>query len=472
MIDLITNYYFSAAGILGITTSACIFLLAMFKLMKRVRVISLLFLLSFLALFFFRPTNYIAAYVANTILLMNSGFYVICIMRFAIRSHLKRKPPKPEHKLPSISILIPSKNESAVLADTIDSLRGIDYPIDQHDILIIDDGSTDNTKQILKAYQFVENLSVIRNEKSVGKSKAVNQAIETIQTDLVLILDADHFVEPDFLTKASIHFKDPKTACVQGKNVIRNGHASLLSKLIEMEYAGRYEVLYAGRKMALFLGSGGIFRTNHLKSIGGFTEEMLTEDLEATYKTYEKGLKVKFDPGIATHELATVDYQNFFKQRHRWFRGIWQSFAAHVGKMTKKGGISHSTRLGFFHIVLENLALIAYLYLNVMFAFNFFGIAEMNLNLGLFVQTIVTLLVVVLAILKSRKLTLLLFTPLIIFYYIIYALPNIMAILDNAVLKSKYLWVKTDRKNTIEPQVQFNSNKKKDNKIIIRTKRA
>ena len=237
---------------------------------------------------------------------------------------------------------------------------------------------------------------------------------------------------------------DPEVACVQTVNTVRNGKTNILSRLVQMEYLSRYEVLYAGRSMALFMGSGGIFRTSILKQLDGFNGKMLTEDLEISYRIYEAGYKIVLDDNIATHELATTDCKNYYKQRHRWFRGIWQSYQIHFFKMLK-AKMPIKNKFFFLHVIIEYFALLSYLYTIVLYSLDTFKIITFDAKYLVYIETITIAMVLVISFIKTKKFGLFFFLPLIVIYYIFYSLPNLMALIDNWVLRAEKNWVKTER---------------------------
>ena len=442
MVIKFIDIFFTIAGILGMVFILGTCLHTIVKILEKRKFFSLILFLSLLFLFFIPITIKVTTIIAGFVLISNALFYNYFAIYFLFRKKAKIKNTISQY--PEVSIIIPAKNESKVIKETLISLSQINYPKSKLDIIVIDDNSSDETFEIASSMNYIENLHVYKNEESLGKSKAINSILKIIDTEYTVILDADDLVDENYLTKVLLNFADPEVACVQTVNTVRNGKTNILSRLVQMEYLSRYEVLYAGRSMALFMGSGGIFRTSILKQLDGFNGKMLTEDLEISYRIYEAGYKIVLDDNIATHELATTDCKNYYKQRHRWFRGIWQSYQIHFFKMLK-AKMPIKNKFFFLHVIIEYFALLSYLYTIVLYSLDTFKIITFDAKYLVYIETITIAMVLVISFIKTKKFGLFFFLPLIVIYYIFYSLPNLMALIDNWVLRAEKNWVKTER---------------------------
>lgn len=435
--------YFFSIGLVGFIVLLFFIVNATIKTVKERKFFALISLLSIGVLLSFSVVHQYLLWIASAILIINvTGNLILSIISFTKHKEYSEQLLE----FPTISIVIPAKNEAAVIKDTLRSMHAIDYPKDKYEIIVIDDGSTDNTNQICQEQaNILTNLRIIRNEVSKGKSRALNSLIQSVTSDYFMIFDADHHVDPQILKKVLATFDSPKVACVQTKNLIRNGKDNLLASLVDIEYLHRYEILYRGKRQAFFLGSGGIFKTNVLKEVGGFTEKMLTEDLEISFKLYELGYEIKLAYDTASYELACKDFKNYYKQRHRWFRGIWQSVNEHFMNIMKSD-THFRLKLSLITTITDNLSLISCLYAYCMFALGYLGLYRFEFNWLIYVTTIVSTLSLYTIFLRTNKYFLLRHMYAIGHYYILFAYPNLMAMLDNWLLKTEYAWIKTDRK--------------------------
>lgn len=113
-------------------------------------------------------------------------------------------------KTPRASFVIPVFNGQAFLAETIQSC--LDQTQPRIEIIVVDDGSTDGTADILTHFQYIdERVRVIRHEKNMGRSAARNTGIEAAQSDIIMTLDADDLCTEDRAEKTIKFFKKNKT---------------------------------------------------------------------------------------------------------------------------------------------------------------------------------------------------------------------------------------------------------------------
>ena len=249
-----------------------------------------------------------------------------CYVYFSVRTLLRRRrATAPTAELPTVSVIVAARDEAAVIADTLRSLDQLDYPRESLEIVVIDDGSSDQTYALAAAVvgRARHRMRIQHYGASAGKAQRLNEATAAAASELLLFLDADHQVEPDLLRRMVGRLAGrPDVACVQVASSARNADENLLTKLLEMEYLFRCYALYSGKQVAMFVGSGGMVRRAALQQIGGFHTEMLTEDVEMSYRLYRAGHSVVYDDALCTHDLAASTFKSFFVQRLRWMRGL------------------------------------------------------------------------------------------------------------------------------------------------------
>ena len=103
--------------------------------------------------------------------------------------YIKKKEQSNINYFPSVSIIIPAHNEEKSIAKTIKSVLNLDYPKDKVKIIVVNDQSTDKTKEIAK--KFKEVLVVDNKHKGIGKASALNRGLKLVFTELFSVLDAD-----------------------------------------------------------------------------------------------------------------------------------------------------------------------------------------------------------------------------------------------------------------------------------------
>lgn len=123
---------------------------------------------------------------------------------------------------PSVTILIPAHNEENVIVQKLENIKQIDYPSKSLQVIIVDDGSVDNTASFSKNYISTHGLkyNVFQTGQRVGKAYALNKALELVSTEVVVVSDADCFCSPDTLLKTLLYLSDERIGAVSAMQVL------------------------------------------------------------------------------------------------------------------------------------------------------------------------------------------------------------------------------------------------------------
>lgn len=233
---------------------------------------------------------------------------------------------------PFVSILVPAHNEGKVIEKTVESLLLLDYPIDKMELIVINDNSSDNSKDILdsiKARYKNYRLIIINTDKITGgkgKSNALNIGYQRSSGEYIAIYDADNTPEKTslrYLIQAIV--KDEKLGAVIGKFRTRNKHKNILTKFINIETLSFQWIAQAGRKELLGLctipGTNFVIRKSTIKSLGGWDINAIAEDTEISFRIYKMGQSIAYVPQAVTWEQEPETLDVWIKQRTRWVKG-------------------------------------------------------------------------------------------------------------------------------------------------------
>jgi biofilm PGA synthesis N-glycosyltransferase PgaC len=266
-----------------------------------------------------------------------------------------------------------------------------------------------------------------------------------LSAEYVLLLDADHVVAPDVIRRLLAPFAaGAEIAGVQAASAVRNGHVNVLARALEMEYLFRCQGTYPGKPMGIFVGSGGMFRRSALIAAGGFDPRMLTEDVELSYRLYANGQRIVYEPAVCTYDLAMTDFGNFFNQRYRWMRGLWQAMLHHLPKAEAQSPLR---RVSAYFIQCTSDGLVA-LCLSVLFMYVFLerlGVVGAQPRLPIELTLLACSYAFGVGFVRARRSGLLVCLPLVPLYSVLHAIPMAWALIDGYVLGKPSVWVKTDR---------------------------
>lgn len=227
--------------------------------------------------------------------------------------------------IPYVTIAIPAYNEKETIEETINSVINLDYPKKKLEIIIINDGSTDNTGKIVKKIVKENKKNNIRliNQKNSGKSVALNNAIAKSKGEFFVCLDADSVVRKDALKKMLPEFEDPDVAIVLPLMKVKNPK-NMLEKIQWYEYLINFFYKKLMAKLDCVHVSPGpfsVYRKKVLKELRGFSENNLTEDLEITLRVQKYHYKIVQLLSTEVYTYAPANFKEFYKQRSRWYKG-------------------------------------------------------------------------------------------------------------------------------------------------------
>ncbi len=259
-------------------------------------------------------------------------FYSIYFILMVI-SAKRGRGIKKVHVIPRLSLVIPVHNENEGIVKKLENSVRLDYPKDKLEILVVDDGSTDNT------YQLVENflqknstqteIRLLSLPKWSGKASALNYAWTQCTGEIVAMTDADITLEEDAIQKIVRNFSDPKVGAVTGRLcVTANGMSS--TTVSEKNYRSIFDIIRLGESQIdstpIFNGLIMAFRRELLDNLDS---SIIADDTELAMLFREKGWKAIYDTEVIAYEFVSESQKLRAKQKMRRGRGIVQSFMRH-----------------------------------------------------------------------------------------------------------------------------------------------
>ena len=233
---------------------------------------------------------------------------------------------------PSVSIIIPAFNEGKVIEKTIRSVLELSYS--QKEIIVVDDGSRDDTFKIAKLMETNNPIRVISKNKNGGKWRALNRGIESSKSDIIVCIDADTVLDKNAIQPLVSHFIDSKVGAVAG-NIKVGNRDNMITKLQALEYISKLNIQRRSeaffRKVTVVPGPLGAFRKSIIKEVGFYTGDTFAEDADLTLKILRAGYKIKYEPKSIGYTEAPISIFDLAKQRYRWYRGFFQVIIKHKG---------------------------------------------------------------------------------------------------------------------------------------------
>jgi cellulose synthase/poly-beta-1,6-N-acetylglucosamine synthase-like glycosyltransferase len=239
--------------------------------------------------------------------------------------HKKRKVTSDHH----VSFIIPTYNDGATIEPCLKSIKE-NYDSNKCEIIIVNDCSSDNTKEILERLKITYALNIIHNSENCGKAKSLNYASDFAKYPILFFIDSDTIVNKEAITDILARFDDnPKVGGVSCRYKVANKH-NFLTRMQEVEYIvlSFAQCAYNPYSTVSLWGGFMAFRKQAFQDIGKLSENCITEDMDAALKLKERGWKAEqsFAP-VKTDVPDTLKV--WWKQKQRWSMGFAQCFMSH-----------------------------------------------------------------------------------------------------------------------------------------------
>jgi cellulose synthase/poly-beta-1,6-N-acetylglucosamine synthase-like glycosyltransferase len=297
-------------------------------------------------------------------LLVCFAVVVLVVCLYALRHYLftlNRLFSHPHHSSvnvdtadwPKVTVLIAAHNEEAVISDILQALIDVDYPANRMTIMPVNDRSTDRTKELIDAFiqkHPQRNLKAFhRSEGKPGKAAALKDAMEMITTPLILIFDADYLPGRALIKQLVTPFFDPEVGSVMGRVVPVNTGKNLLTRLLDLERSGGYQVNQQARMnldlVPQYGGTVGGVRMSALAEAGGWNIDTLTEDTDLTYSLLLHGWKTVYLNHAECYEEVPEQWPVRVRQIRRWATGHNQAMAQYGLKTLLSSQLSLRQRI-------------------------------------------------------------------------------------------------------------------------------
>ena len=255
--------------------------------------------------------------------LLLSVFWSSSALYSVVRSYFpRRKRPREMSELPSFSILIPFFGDTQHLDQTVASLQCVSPAPEQ--IVLIDDGSPSGGG----ADDLLTNPKVrlIRLEHNVGKAEALNRALRTVHSDIVVCLDSDTIAATTDWSSMLHQFADDSgLGAVTGKiwpTAIRNGAQLIqaIDYLAVICLVKSAEALWGG--LTTVSGAWVAYRREALEDCGGWNVKTSAEDIDVSWRLQSRGWRIWYDPAWTARIEMAPSWASLWRQRRRWSSGL------------------------------------------------------------------------------------------------------------------------------------------------------
>ena len=265
-------------------------------------------------------------------ILMSARLLMVGILAIIDRLGKPLRAANPAYN-PRVAVLVPAFKEETVIVRTIRSVLNSDYK-NLH-VIVIDDGSPDRTAEVAReAYkkEIESGLVQVLVKPNGGKAAALNYALERIDEEIYVGIDADTLIATDAISKLIPHFEDERIGAMAGNAKVGN-RVNLWTRWQALEYitSQNFErrALDLLHVVTVVPGAIGAWRTKAVMAAGGYPLNTVAEDADLTMNLLEHGYRVDYEDRALAFTEAPIDMSGLMRQRFRWSFGTLQAIWKH-----------------------------------------------------------------------------------------------------------------------------------------------
>ena len=262
------------------------------------------------------------------ILVACTAAYTVQMILLYVGLNLSSRKPAPSAAEPMVSVIVAARNEEEHIARCVESLLRVDYPENKLEVIVVDDGSTDRTQEIVRSISSSSSrLKMIRATAGTGnlrgKANALAQGIERSSGEMIMLTDADCEVRPGWV-RNTLRYFNTKTGIVGGFTILKSKSMFEGIQCLDWMFLFGLASSAAGYGFPLtVIGNNFAFRKSCYEEAGGYQAIpfSVTEDyalVRAIIRKTSYGVRFPLNPENAVSSTACKTPRQLYRQKQRW----------------------------------------------------------------------------------------------------------------------------------------------------------
>ena len=241
-----------------------------------------------------------------------------------LRRRWRYRPVKASPFTPLLSIVMVVRNEAEVLDRKLRNLTELDYPQELRRIIVVSDGSTDGTNDILSLWSERSGIQVILHPDSQGKAARLNDAIEAATGEIVVFTDARQKIEPDAVRFLAENFADPEVGCASGELMLGDPESGENVKGMGLYWRIEKVVRELESTSGSVVGATGALHAVRRSLLVSIPAETVLDDVYIPMNVVRQGARVIFDPRARAWDVPSLGASREFARKVRTLSGNYQ----------------------------------------------------------------------------------------------------------------------------------------------------
>ena len=241
-----------------------------------------------------------------------------------LRSSFRPFPVQAAAYTPSVSIVMVVRNEAAVLERKLKNLLSLDYPSSFSEIIVVSDGSTDSTNQILNYYSAERTVRILASSKARGKAAGLNDAIAIARGEIVVFTDARQKIESDALRRLAENFADPQVGSVSGELMLGDPDAGENLRGMGLYWRTEKKIREMESASGSVVGATGALYAVRRNLLVNVPEGTILDDVYIPMHVARQGHRVLFVPSARAWDVADQGTEREFSRKVRTLTGNYQ----------------------------------------------------------------------------------------------------------------------------------------------------
>ncbi len=222
---------------------------------------------------------------------------------------------------PKVCVLIAANDEAAVIARKVENSLALDYPMDRLEVLVASDGSSDGTNEIVRG--FAPRVELLAFAERRGKIAAINEAMASVDADVVVFSDANTFLRKDAVRKLVQNFADPEVGAVSG-DVVLIGERASLARSEDLYYRYERHLQRLESEIGSLVGVDGALYAVRRELFAPPPGDTILDDMAIPMAVLRTGHRVVFEVDALAEEAGSCSASEEFWRKVRVVAGAVQ----------------------------------------------------------------------------------------------------------------------------------------------------